>query len=140
MIKAIFMNSEIKNVALFLRAKIQKLRDNSTLPNPITEEAILLKGQCTNIPAELSEFYRIMYSGSNDESSSRVERYVESLAEDDICKATGGKVKPSKHMLLGMGLKSTTGSRKVQEVVNHFGHYWIPYCRITYWITYCRRI
>ena len=25
-------------------------------------------------------------------------------------------------MLLGMGLKSITGSRKVQEIVNHFSH------------------
>ena len=28
----------------------------------------------------------------------------------------------SEAILLGMGLKSITGSRKVQEVVNHFGH------------------
>ena len=37
-------------------------------------------------------------------------------------KTTHGAVKPSKHMLLGMDLKSITGSRKVQEIVNHFGH------------------
>ena len=43
-------------------------------------------------------------------------------AEDDIHKTTRGAVKPSKHMLLGMGLKSITGSRKVQEIVNHLGH------------------
>lgn len=51
-----------------------------------------------------------------------VDRYIESSAEDDIYKATSGRVKPSKHILLGMSLKSITGSRKVQEVVNHFDH------------------
>ena len=114
------MDNEIRNVALFLREKIQNLRENN-LPNPITVEAIQ-DGQCPNIPAELSEFYRILYTGSNNAASQRVERYIRSLADDDIYKTTHGAVKPSKHMLLGMGLKSITGSRKVQEIVNHFGH------------------
>ena len=114
------MDNEIKNVALFLRGKIQKLRENK-LPNPITVEAIH-DGQSTNIPTEISEFYRILYTGSKDDASERVERYIESSAEDDIYKTTNGTVKPSKHMLLGMGLKSITGSRKVQEIINHFGH------------------
>ena len=116
------MSNEIRNVALFLRAKILKLHDeNITLPNPITLE-VILEGQCTNIPAELLEFYRIMYTGTKDEVSERTERYIESSAEDDIYKAISGKLKPSKRILLEMGLKSITGSRKVQEVVNHFGH------------------
>ena len=116
------MSNEIRNVALFLRAKILKLHDeNITLPNPITLEAIL-EGQCTNVRAEQLEFYGIMYTGTKDEASERIERYIESAAEDDIYKATSGKLKPSILILLGMGLKSITGSRKVQEVVNHFGH------------------
>ena len=82
----------------------------------------ILKGQYKNIPCELLDFYRIMYTGHKDEATDRIERYVETSAEDDIYKATGGKVKPSKHILLGMGLKSITDSRKVQEVINHFGH------------------
>ena len=114
------MNKEIKNVALFLREKILQLRENQ-LPSPITVEAIH-DGQFPNIPPELIDFYRIIYSGSKEESSQRVERYVESSAEDDIYKATRGRVKPSKHMLLGMGLKSITGSKKVVETINHFGH------------------
>lgn len=43
-------------------------------------------------------------------------------AEDDICKVAGGKVKPSKCILFGLDLKSITGSRKIHEVVNHFGY------------------
>ena len=57
------LNNEIKNVALFLRQKILKLREVNLLPNRITVEAIQY-GQCPDVPAELSEFYRIMFTGS----------------------------------------------------------------------------
>ena len=65
------------------------LRNNKTFPDPITLEAIT-EGQCRNIPDELTEFYRIMYTGSNNETSKRVERYVVSSAEVNIYKATNG--------------------------------------------------
>ncbi len=109
------IKNDIKNVALFLRRKIWKLRE-SKLQNPISVEAIR-DGQCSSIPAELSEFYRILYTGSKDECNQRVERYVKSSAEDDIYKTTRGEVKPSKHMLLGMGLKSITGSEKFRKLL-----------------------
>jgi hypothetical protein len=84
------MDNEKNNVALFLRGKIQKLREKK-LPNPITVEAIH-DGQCI-IPTELSDFYRVLYTVSK--ASERVERYIESSAEDDIYKSTSGTVKPS---------------------------------------------
>ncbi len=65
------IKNNIKNVALFLRRKIWKLRE-SKLQNPISVEAIR-DGQCSSIPAELSEFYRILYTGSKDEGNQRVE-------------------------------------------------------------------
>jgi hypothetical protein len=114
------MEKEIRNVALFFRDQISKLNENK-LPNPITEESIC-HGQTETLPMPLLEFYRILYTGSRDLSSAKVERYIEASAEDDIYKATSGRVKPAKHMLLAMGLKSLTGSRKILEIVNHFGH------------------
>ena len=107
------------NKLILCKERLQ-LRENK-VPNPITVEAIR-DGQCPDIPAELLDLYNIMYTGSKEEGSQMVERYIESSAEDDIYKATRGTVKPSKHMLLGMGLKSTAGSKKVVETVNHFGH------------------
>ena len=56
--------NEIKNVPLFFRQKILKLREVN-LPNPITVEAIQY-GKCPDVPAELSEFHRIMFTGSNN--------------------------------------------------------------------------
>jgi hypothetical protein len=52
---------------------------------------------------------------------------IESMSEDVIYAVTNGEVKPSKHCLLGMGVKTMTSSRKVINVLNHFGHsIWIP--------------
>ena len=56
------LNNEIKNVALFFRQKILKLREVN-IPNPITVEAIQY-GQCPDVPAELSEFYRNLFTDS----------------------------------------------------------------------------
>ncbi len=33
-----------------------------------------------------------------------------------------GRTKPAKHLCLGLGLKSLTGSRRVIEMLNRFGH------------------
>ena len=110
----------IFEAAIQLRETILKLR-STKLPSPLTVEAIVA-GQ-TKPPDELLLFYRLLYTGSAelDESNDRSERYILSSAEDDLYKATNGKIKPAKH-LLGMGIKSLTGSRKVQETINHFGH------------------
>ena len=51
-----------RTFALFLRQKIQKLREVN-LPNQITVEAIQY-GQCPDVPTELSEFYRNLFTGS----------------------------------------------------------------------------
>ena len=58
------LNNEIKDIALFLRQKVLKLREVN-LPNPITVETIQY-GQCPDVPAELSEFYRILFTGSKN--------------------------------------------------------------------------
>ena len=59
-----------------------KLREVN-LPNQITVETIQ-HGQCPDVPAELSEFYRNLFTGSKNLASERVERYIKSSAEDDI--------------------------------------------------------
>ena len=35
---------------------------------------------------------------------------------------TRGLVKPQKHLLLGLGVKSMTGSKKVLNILNRLGH------------------
>ena len=47
---------------------------------------------------------------------------IQSAAQDAIFSSTSGALKPAKHMCLGLGLKSMTGSRKIIEIMNHLGH------------------
>ena len=54
---------EKKNV-YFLRQKIQKLREVN-FPNQITVEARHY-GQCPDVPTELSDFYRNLFTGSKN--------------------------------------------------------------------------
>ena len=54
--------------------------------------------------------------------SERVERYIKSSADDAIFATTRGKLKPAKHLEIGLGIKSMTGSRKTLDILNHFGH------------------
>ena len=67
-------------------------------------------------------FFRVLYTGSQKPSSDKVERLVESVSNDVIYNANRGKVKPGKHLCMALGLKSITGSRKVIEILNRFGH------------------
>ena len=72
----------------------------------------------------LTQFFRVLYTGKpvTRDANERVERYVNSSADDAIYATTQGLIKPAKHMLLGLGLKSLIGSRRVIKIMNRFGH------------------
>lgn len=115
-------NSKVTETAYQLRnAILQLAKKHPDLPNPLTVDA-LQAGQA-NPPEILTHFFKILYTGSsNKEPSDRMSRYIRSASEDALFAVTNGEVKPSKHLCLGMGLKSITGSRKVIEILNHLGH------------------
>ena len=49
-------------------------------------------------------------------------RRVNSLSQDAIYAVTSGHIKPSKHLKLGIAMKSLTGSRQVINILNRLGH------------------
>ena len=55
------------------------------------------------------------------DSSSKIRR-VKSISDDVVFSMTSGRKKPSKHLKLGLAMKSLTGSKKVIELLNHYGH------------------
>ncbi|KYN19744.1 hypothetical protein ALC57_07897 [Trachymyrmex cornetzi] len=69
-------------------------------------------------------FYRTLLSGFNyrRESSSKTKLTAKSFSEDAIYAVTSGKIKPSKHINLGITLKSLTSSKKILNIVNSYGH------------------
>ena len=45
-----------------------------------------------------------------------------SVCADVMFAVSRGRFKPGKHLNMGLGIKSMTGSRKVLDVLNHMGH------------------
>ena len=115
------MEKQIMEVALYLRQKILQL-DKTKFSSKLTADD--LGENKVDTSEELLHFYKVLYTGTEDDVgiSEREDRYIPNSADDDIYKTTKGRVKPSKHILLGMGFKSMVGSRKVLEVLNNFGH------------------
>lgn len=56
------------------------------------------------------------------DSTAGVERIVKSSANDVLFATTRGLLKPSKHLCLGLGVKSMTGNRKVVVILIRLGH------------------
>jgi len=69
-------------------------------------------------------FFRVLCIGFEKvyDPDCRTEGYIKAAADDAVFATTRGSVKPGKHLCLGMGIKSMTGSRKVLEILNHLGY------------------
>ena len=81
----------------------------------------IIKGE-VDIPENLYNFYKILYTGSESGScSSRKTRLTNSSSTDAIFACSGGKLMPGKHLSLGFALKSMTGSKSVVSLFNRFG-------------------
>ena len=121
--RANFDHASVKEVAYYLRSLILKMQQNTEcLPHPITLESLTL-GQ-GNPPIEVLDFFRVLYTGSyvKNENNDRIERLIQSVSDDVVFATSRGNIKTSKHLLLGLSLKSLTGSRKLLEIINHLGH------------------
>lgn len=118
-----FDHASVQAVALYLRSLILKTQKNTeSFPQPVTLES-LTSGQ-GNPPTEVLDFFRVLYTGSKvkNENNDRTERLIRSVSDDVVFATSRGNIKTSKHLLLGLSLKSLTGSRKLLEIINHLGH------------------
>ena len=62
---------------------------------------------------DLKHFFRILYKSSEEQVTDKMERLISSAADDAVYATTRGQIKHGKHLtLLGVSLKSMTGSRK----------------------------
>ena len=111
----------VQRAALILRQEILKIEKNE-IPDTCTAND-LITGECC-IPDILSNFYFTLLSGSSRrrKRSSNCQRIMKSFAQDAIFAVRNGSIKPSKHIALGMALKSLTSSKKVINIVNKYGH------------------
>ncbi|GBP70317.1 Chimeric ERCC6-PGBD3 protein [Eumeta japonica] len=124
--KNIETRQAIYNIGQIIRREIINA-DKTKLPEDITVQD-LIRGECDSVPPLLSYLLQCIICGdSKGVSQSRHELKKSSrdlkmfsLGQDIIYAATNGNIKTSKHVTLGMALKSLSSSRKIVDLVNKY--------------------
>ena len=110
----------ITQTALLLRTKIKEVTKKE-FSDPLT--CTSLKDGEASPPDLVRTFFRILYGGPNqDKHGDSVQRRAESSNQDALFIVRNGSILPQKHIVLGMSVKSMTGSRKLVTILNRFGH------------------
>lgn len=110
-----------RDVAYELRNSITSV-ENKKLPADLSVDDVI-RGECT-IPEELFNFVCDLVQGPDIRRKNSNEDLVKikSVCSDLIYIVSKGRVKPSKHLTLGLAMKSITSSRKVLSILNRYGH------------------
>lgn len=111
----------IRHLALLLRDGILKAHKR-VLPDELKLKDIE-QGE-VDIPPMLLTFFEYLIGGPDIQRRNAPMKQIriKSICQDSIFSATSGRKKPKKHLMLGVAIKSMTGSRKVIEVLNRLGH------------------
>ncbi|GBP23658.1 hypothetical protein EVAR_80275_1 [Eumeta japonica] len=110
----------LDRAALILRKIIRNIKP-TRLPEDLTTDS-LIKGEC-DVPQQLIKFYSQLISTKYPvKLSNNVARTAKSFSEDLIYAVTNGNIKTSKHINLGLAMKSLTNSKKIVNILNKYGH------------------
>lgn len=111
----------VTKAALLLRKQLLLVQRKGLPENPTLAD--LQEGEASP-PDILVKFFTVLYSGqdSAQNCSGQVMRRVRSSCDDALFIVRRGQVKPAKQVALGVAMKSVTGSKKVIQVLNRFGH------------------
>ena len=115
------MKTKVSDIAILLREEINRA-EKFPLTNNLKIEDIK-RGEVT-VPELVTTFFQNLIGGPDVrrwESNLKKIR-IKSMSEDAVFAATAGLKKPQKHLMLGIALKSLTGSRKIIEIMNRLGH------------------
>lgn len=109
----------LQRAASILRKTILNTKGNKLPENLTTSD--LLNGEC-QIPEHVFDFFSFALSYQcRRRNNANYMTKISSLAEDLIY-VSNGRLKTSKHITLGMTLKSLTSSRKIVDIINKYGH------------------
>ena len=110
----------LNKAALLLRKQLLKAPKKVLPDNPTLDD--VRDGDVT-VPQPVKNFFKVFYTGNiSGECGKRVHRRIDSSSQDAMFIVQRGRVKTAKHVTLGMALKSITGSKKLVQVMNRFGH------------------
>lgn len=110
-----------RDVAYELRNCITSLESTKLRDNLTPDDVIF--GEC-NIPEQLFNFVCDLVQGPDTRRQNSGDDLVKikSVCSDLIYIISKGRVKPPKHLTLGLAMKSMTSSRKVLTILNRYGH------------------
>ncbi|XP_048857264.1 uncharacterized protein LOC125724829 [Brienomyrus brachyistius] len=116
-------NEKLRWAALHLRSLIMQLPKSKT-PVPATVQN--LKESSPDIPKQLDIFFRSLLGGVTPAfqgaQTTAIDRKVALMASDAVFNVSWGTVKPWKHIAMGLGMSSLTGSKLVLQILNRAGH------------------
>ncbi|XP_014213539.1 uncharacterized protein LOC106643077 [Copidosoma floridanum] len=90
---------------------------------PLLSTQNYVAGECTELPKNIKQFFTDILVGDTRKqaNSEKNRKLANSLTRNLVNNVNSGKVNASKQIEVGVVLKSTTGSRKVLNVVNKLG-------------------
>lgn len=111
----------LNKAALILRKSVLQM-EKKKLPSNLSVQD--LKNGEVSVPEDLLQFYSTLIGGSNSKRKNNFKciRVVKYLNQDAVYSIFNGKYKTSKHIKLGMALKSLTSSRNIIDIIHRYGH------------------
>ena len=109
----------LNDAALYVREQLLELVQVSSKNNmrdQLTTDDLLQES--IKLPSSLVKILRVVVTGSSDECNEKHERVIQSVADDIIFSVSRGTVKPQKHILQGMAVKSITGSKTLLTILD----------------------
>ena len=112
-----------KEVAIHFRRLLWKYAaECPKLSSKLTPESLNKGDDIARYLSEIKRFLCIFCGAENPEKlSPHLERRIDSLLDDMVFIATHGKIKPGKHITMGLSVKSMTGCVKLITILNRLG-------------------
>ena len=111
----------LKEAACIINDEINALKRNVDPLPPVLTKAHFRDGMCPNPP--LTSSFNISLIATDPSNPTEKEKRVsDSFTSDMVYAVTKGCIKPAKHLQLGVGIKSITGSEKVGRILHGLGH------------------
>lgn len=126
--KTMATKETVRSVATQLREEILN-SPRRNLPENCTAEDLMM-GECDNVPELLTCFLESLIWGDmshiskkkRESRKNKNELSIFSIGQDLIYAASGHKIKTSKHITLGLTVKSLCNSKKVVNILSKYGH------------------
>ena len=111
----------MSQAALPMRKFLKKVNSEYLSTNPITPSR-LGKGEASP-PDIVKTLFRILFGGPcSSKHSDEIHHRVDPASQEALFIVSKGIIRPQKHIALGVGVKSMTGSRKLAIILKRLGH------------------